>query len=103
MGLDYLTLSRAPPALSGRGASASQLRLVRVWSGVLYVLDEPSIGLHQRDNRRLIDPDQAARYGAFHLVWLSGRRHRETDWIVDIGPGASRRRKSCTPAALRGC
>ncbi|MGN6599089.1 MAG: excinuclease ABC subunit UvrA, partial [Actinomycetes bacterium] len=92
VGLDYLTLDRAAGTLSG--GEAQRIRLAtQIGSGlvgVLYVLDEPSIGLHQRDNRRLIDTLTRLRDLGNTLIVVE---HDEdtiatADWVVDIGPGA---------------
>ena len=92
VGLDYLTLSRAAGTLSG--GEAQRIRLAtQIGSGlvgVLYVLDEPSIGLHQRDNRRLIDTLTKLRDmgNTLSVVEHDEDTMREADWIVDVGPGA---------------
>ena len=92
VGLDYLTLSRAAGTLSG--GEAQRIRLAtQIGSGlvgVLYVLDEPSIGLHQRDNRRLIDTVTKLRDMGYTLIVVEHDEDtmREADWIVDVGPGA---------------
>ena len=92
VGLTYLTLGRAAGSLSG--GEAQRIRLATQigsgLTGVLYVLDEPSIGLHQRDNRRLIDTLLKLRDLGNTLIVVE---HDEdtihtADWIVDIGPGA---------------
>lgn len=92
VGLTYLNLSRAAGSLSG--GEAQRIRLATQigsgLTGVLYVLDEPSIGLHQRDNRRLIDTLIKLRDLGNTLIVVE---HDEdtihtADWIVDIGPGA---------------
>ncbi|MCX9079521.1 MAG: excinuclease ABC subunit UvrA, partial [Candidatus Methanoperedens sp.] len=94
VGLEYLTLSRSAPSLSGGEAQrirlASQIGSALV--GVLYVLDEPSIGLHQRDNRRLIDTlIQLRDLGNTVLVVEHDKEMIESaDFIVDFGPGAGR-------------
>ncbi len=94
VGLGYLTLSRAAPSLSGGEAQrirlASQIGSALV--GVLYVLDEPSIGLHQRDNQRLIDTLCHLRdIGNTVLVVEHDMEMMESaDYIVDFGPGAGR-------------
>lgn len=92
VGLNYLTLARSAGTLSG--GEAQRIRLAtQIGSGlvgVLYVLDEPSIGLHQRDNRRLIDT--LARLRDLGNTLIVVEHDEETiasaDWIVDIGPGA---------------
>ena len=92
VGLDYLTLSRAAGSLSG--GEAQRIRLAtQIGSGlvgVLYVLDEPSIGLHQRDNRRLIDTLTRLRNLGNTLIVVEHDEEtiKTADWIVDIGPGA---------------
>ncbi len=92
VGLDYLTLSRSAGTLAG--GEAQRIRLAsQIGSGLvgtLYVLDEPSIGLHQRDNRRLIDTLLRLRDlgNTVLVVEHDEETIRESDWIVDIGPGA---------------
>ncbi|BDI22737.1 excinuclease ABC subunit UvrA [Herbiconiux sp. L3-i23] len=92
VGLTYLTLSRSAGSLSG--GEAQRIRLATQigsgLTGVLYVLDEPSIGLHQRDNRRLIDTLVKLRDLGNTLIVVEHDEDtiRTADWIVDIGPGA---------------
>ena len=92
VGLDYLSLSRAAATLAG--GEAQRIRLAsQIGSGLvgtLYVLDEPSIGLHQRDNRRLIDTLVRLRDLGNTVIVVEHDEDtiREADWIVDIGPGA---------------
>jgi excinuclease ABC subunit A len=92
VGLDYLSLSRAAGSLSG--GEAQRIRLATQigsgLTGVLYVLDEPSIGLHQRDNRRLIETLLKLRDLGNTLVVVEHDEDtiKTSDWIVDIGPGA---------------
>ncbi len=92
VGLDYLTLSRASATLSGGEAQrirlASQIGSYLV--GVLYVLDEPSIGLHQRDNQRLISTLEKLRDLGNSVVVVEHDEEtiKSADFIVDIGPGA---------------
>ncbi|MBD4634816.1 excinuclease ABC subunit A, partial [Xanthomonas citri pv. citri] len=92
VGLDYLTLSRSAGSLSG--GEAQRIRLAtQIGSGlvgVLYVLDEPSIGLHQRDNRRLIDTLVRLRDLGNTLIVVEHDEDtiRMADWVVDVGPGA---------------
>ena len=92
VGLDYLSLARAAATLSG--GEAQRIRLAtQIGSGlvgVLYVLDEPSIGLHQRDNRRLIDTLTRLRDLGNTLIVVEHDEDtvRASDWVVDIGPGA---------------
>jgi excinuclease ABC subunit A len=92
VGLDYLSLERAAGTLSG--GEAQRIRLATQigsgLTGVLYVLDEPSIGLHQRDNRRLIETLIKLRDLGNTLVVVEHDEDtiRASDWVVDIGPGA---------------
>jgi excinuclease ABC subunit A len=92
VGLDYLSLERAAGTLSG--GEAQRIRLAtQIGSGlvgVLYVLDEPSIGLHQRDNHRLIETLTRLRDMGNTLIVVEHDEDtiRAADWIVDIGPGA---------------
>ena len=92
VGLDYLTLDRAAGTLAG--GEAQRIRLAtQIGSGlvgVLYVLDEPSIGLHQRDNHRLIETLVRLRDIGNTLIVVEHDEDtiRIADWIVDIGPGA---------------
>lgn len=92
VGLSYLTLARAAGSLSG--GEAQRIRLATQigsgLTGVLYVLDEPSIGLHQRDNRRLIETLIKLRDLGNTLIVVEHDEDtiRSADWLVDIGPGA---------------
>jgi excinuclease ABC subunit A len=92
VGLNYLSLARAAGTLSG--GEAQRIRLATQigsgLTGVLYVLDEPSIGLHQRDNRRLIETLVALRDLGNTLIVVEHDEDtiRTADWVVDIGPGA---------------
>jgi len=92
VGLDYLSLERAAGTLSG--GEAQRIRLAtQIGSGlvgVLYVLDEPSIGLHQRDNNRLLDTLTRLRDLGNTLIVVEHDEDtiRSADWVVDIGPGA---------------
>lgn len=92
VGLDYLTLSRAAGTLSG--GEAQRIRLAtQIGSGlvgVLYVLDEPSIGLHQRDNEKLLEALTRLRDLGNTLIVVEHDEDtiRQADWLVDIGPGA---------------
>lgn len=92
VGLDYLTLSRSAGTLSGGEAQRIRLatQIGSALTGVLYVLDEPSIGLHQRDNDRLIESMKNMRDLDNTLIVVE---HDEdtmfaADWLIDIGPGA---------------
>ena len=92
VGLEYLTLERKASTLSG--GEAQRIRLAtQIGSslvGVLYILDEPSIGLHQRDNQRLIDTLTYLRDIGNTLIVVEHDEQtlRTADWIVDLGPGA---------------
>lgn len=92
VGLDYLTLSRKAGTLSG--GEAQRIRLAtQIGSslmGVLYILDEPSIGLHQRDNHKLINTLKKLRDVGNSLIVVEHDEEtmEESDYIVDIGPGA---------------
>ncbi len=92
VGLEYLTLERKAATLSG--GEAQRIRLATQIGaslvGVLYILDEPSIGLHQRDNQRLIDTLTYLRDIGNTLVVVEHDEQtlRTADWIVDLGPGA---------------
>ena len=92
VGLDYLTLERAAGSLSG--GEAQRIRLATQigsgLTGVLYVLDEPSIGLHQRDNRRLIETLVKLRDLGNTLIVVEHDEDtiKASDWVVDIGPRA---------------
>ena len=92
VGLDYLTLDRLAGTLSGGEAQRIRLatQIGSQLSGVLYVLDEPSIGLHQRDNQRLIETLKKMRDLGNSLIIVEHDEETmsEADWIVDIGPGA---------------
>ncbi len=92
VGLDYLTLERSAGTLSG--GEAQRIRLATQigsgLTGVMYILDEPSIGLHQRDNQRLIDTLTYLRdlKNTVIVVEHDEQTLRTADWVVDIGPGA---------------
>ena len=92
VGLDYLSLDRASATLAG--GEAQRIRLAtQIGSGlvgVLYVLDEPSIGLHQRDNNRLLETLLRLRDLGNTLIVVEHDEDtiRAADWVVDIGPGA---------------
>ena len=92
MGLSYLTLSRAPGTLSG--GESQRIRLAtQIGSslmGVLYILDEPSIGLHQRDNDKLLATLKRLRDLGNTLIVVEHDEDtmRAADYLIDIGPGA---------------
>jgi excinuclease ABC subunit A len=92
VGLDYLSLDRPSGTLSG--GEAQRIRLATQIGaglvGVLYVLDEPSIGLHQRDNKRLIETLVRLKELGNTLIVVEHDEEtvRVADWVVDIGPGA---------------
>jgi excinuclease ABC subunit A len=92
VGLDYLTLDRPAGTLSGGEAQRIRLatQIGSALSGVIYVLDEPSIGLHQRDNQKLIDTLKTLRDLGNTLVVVEHDEAtiREADYVVDLGPGA---------------
>jgi excinuclease ABC subunit A len=92
VGLDYLTLGRSGPSLSGGEAQRIRLasQLGSELSGVIYVLDEPSIGLHQRDNRRLIETLRRLRDLGNTVIVVEHDEEtiRASDHVVDFGPGA---------------
>ena len=95
VGLDYLSLNRASATLSG--GESQRIRLAtQIGSqlvNVLYILDEPSIGLHQRDNIRLIDSLKQLRDNGNSIIVVEHDKDimKEADYIVDIGPGAGRK------------
>ncbi|MBL7058413.1 excinuclease ABC subunit UvrA [Patescibacteria group bacterium] len=92
VGLNYLTLSRAANTLSGGEAQRIRLttQIGSALMGVLYILDEPSIGLHQRDNQKLIHTLEELRDLGNTVIIVEHDRDTmlASDWIVDIGPGA---------------
>ncbi|MFA7019568.1 MAG: excinuclease ABC subunit UvrA [Sphaerochaetaceae bacterium] len=92
VGLEYLTLDRPAGTLSGGEAQRIRLatQIGSALSGVIYVLDEPSIGLHQRDNHRLIDTLKTLRDIGNTLIVVEHDEAtiREADYVVDLGPGA---------------
>ena len=122
VGLEYLTLSRTSGTLSG--GESQRIRLASQigsgLTGVLYVLDEPSIGLHQRDNARLLDTLHRLRDIGNTVIVVEHDEEaiRAADWLIDLGPGAGthggqvvasgspavveRHRKSLTAKYLRG-
>ena len=103
VGLDYLTLERSANTLSG--GEAQRIRLAtQIGSslmGVLYILDEPSIGLHQRDNARLIRTLERLRDIGNTLIVVEHDEEmmRAADWIIDIGPGAGSTAGTSSPPA----
>jgi len=94
VGLDYLTLERQAGTLAGGEAQRIRLatQIGSQLTGVLYVLDEPSIGLHQRDNRRLLETLKGLRDlgNTVIVVEHDEETMRESDYILDLGPGAGR-------------
>jgi len=92
VGLTYLTLDRAAHTLSGGEAQRIRLatQIGSALSGVLYILDEPSIGLHQRDNTRLIQTLKELRDLGNTVIVVEHDEETilEADWVVDVGPGA---------------
>ena len=94
VGLDYLTLNRAGPSLSGGESQRIQLasQIGSELSGVVYVLDEPSIGLHSRDSSRLIDTLFRLRDKGNTIIVVEHDREtiERADWVLDFGPGAGR-------------
>ena len=92
VGLNYLTLSRSAASLSSGEAQRIRLatQIGSQLTGVLYVLDEPSVGLHQRDNARLIDTLKSMRDlgNTVLVVEHDEETIRKADWVVDLGPGA---------------
>ncbi len=111
VGLDYLTLSRSAATLSG--GEAQRIRLASqvgsTLSGVLYVLDEPSIGLHQRDNDKLITTLKKLRDNGNTVIVVEhdAATILAADWLIDVGPGAGEYGGNIlftgTPAEIRGC
>jgi len=94
VGLGYLTLDRPAPSLSGGEGQRIRLasQIGSELTGVIYVLDEPSIGLHQRDNRKLLHALQHLRDIGNTVVVVEHDREamEESDWLIDFGPGAGR-------------
>lgn len=92
VGLDYLTLDRATASLSGGEAQRIRLatQIGSALTGVIYILDEPSIGLHQKDNQKLIETLQKLKNLGNSVIVVE--HDEETilaaDWVIDIGPGA---------------
>jgi len=105
VGLDYLTLDRSGPSLSGGEAQRIRLasQLGSELSGVIYVLDEPSIGLHQRDNQRLIETLRRLRDlgNTVLVVEHDEETIRAADHVVDFGPGAGHMGDGSSSAARR--
>ncbi len=95
VGLDYLSLNR--PASSLSGGESQRIRLASQigsrLTGVLYILDEPSIGLHQSDNRRLIDSIKKLRDSGNSVIVVEHDEEmiRSADFVIDMGPGAGRK------------
>jgi excinuclease ABC subunit A len=110
VGLGYLTLDRPAPSLSGGEGQRIRLasQIGSELTGVIYVLDEPSIGLHQRDNRKLLAALKHLRDIGNTVVVVEHDREamEEADWIVDFGPGAGRHGghvvAAGTPEQIRG-
>src|SRR4051812_28445173 len=94
VGLDYLALGRSAKTLSGGESQRIRLaaQLGSNLRGVLYVLDEPTIGLHPRDNGRLLDTLEALKLKGNSLVIVEHDEEtmRRADYIIDLGPGAGR-------------
>jgi excinuclease ABC subunit A len=92
VGLDYLSLDRKGPTLSGGEAQRIRLaaQIGSELSGVIYVLDEPSIGLHQKDNRKLIEAFKSLRDIGNTVVVIEHDQEtmEAADWLIDVGPGA---------------
>jgi len=111
VGLDYLTLDRQAGTLAGGEAQRIRLatQIGSQLTGVLYVLDEPSIGLHQRDNRRLLETLKGLRDlgNTVIVVEHDEETMRESDFILDLGPGAGLHGGSIvvagTPDEVAGC
>jgi len=95
VGLDYVTLNRSARSLSGGESQRIRLatQIGSQLTGVLYILDEPSIGLHQRDNQRLIEALKELRDVGNSVIVVEHDREMimSSDFIVDIGPGAGRK------------
>ena len=95
VGLDYLQLSRNSGTLSGGESQRIRLatQLGSELVNVLYILDEPSIGLHQRDNRRLIDSLKRLRDASNSIIVVEHDKDimLDADYVIDIGPGAGRK------------
>src|SRR4029079_12943963 len=110
VGLGYLTLDRPAPSLSGGEGQRIRLasQIGSELTGVIYVLDEPSIGRHQRDNRKLLAALKHLRDIGNTVVVVEHDREamEEADWIVDFGPGAARHGghvvAAGTPPQIRG-
>jgi excinuclease ABC subunit A len=111
VGLEYLTLSRQAGTLSGGESQRIRLatQIGSYLMGVLYILDEPSIGLHQRDNRKLLDTLKQLRDLGNTLIVVEHDEDtmREADYLVDIGPGAGNHGGEVvcagTPAEVTAC
>ncbi len=106
VGLSYLTLDRPAPSLSGGEGQRIRLasQIGSELTGVIYVLDEPSIGLHQRDNRKLLAALQHLRDIGNTVVVVEHDREamEEADWLVDFGPGAGRQGGQIVAAGTPG-
>ena len=95
VGLNYLSLNR--PAASLSGGESQRIRLAsQIGSklrGVLYILDEPSIGLHQSDNKKLIESIKRLRDSGNSIIVVEHDEEmiRSADYVIDIGPGAGRK------------
>lgn len=111
VGLDYLSLNRASSSLSG--GESQRIRLAtQIGSqlvNVLYILDEPSIGLHQRDNERLINSLKTLRDAGNSIIVVEHDKEimTQADWVVDIGPGAGKKGGNVvfqgTPSQMLAC
>jgi excinuclease ABC subunit A len=92
VGLEYLSLSRGADSISGGEAQRIRLatQLGSELSGIIYILDEPSIGLHNRDTKKLIDTLQELKNTGNSLIVVEHDEDiiRQADWIIDMGPGA---------------
>jgi ABC-type branched-subunit amino acid transport system ATPase component len=98
VGLGYLALDRAAPTLSGGEAQRIRLaaQLGSNLRGVCYILDEPTIGLHPRDNRMLLDTLEKLERQGQHLVVVEHDEDtiRRADHVIDLGPGAGKPRRA---------
>jgi len=111
VGLDYITLNRTARSLSGGESQRIRLatQIGSQLTGVLYILDEPSIGLHQRDNKRLIEALKELRDVGNSIIVVEHDKEMimSADYIVDIGPGAGRKGGAIvgagTPDGMKDC